>query len=281
MAAVVRAILLDGEARNLSVATASASAGKQREPLLRITGPARTFLASDNSGTFSEAGTIAMTITTQNPHHFSGRRVWLDFSGNTNATPATNPSTGSYTVLTTVPSATTFTVNAPSHGQRDVHPGGELQHDHRQHPRPGGQRRGVPQICICHGRCRDRRHLHGDLGVPTSSFVHRRHARHGPDDGRQRHRRLAEARRATTPSPTRPARPSARSPSPPIPTPTSTSATAIWLIVARGQAVDGFRVDRRQRDRRAAFHRGQPPRSTTPRPASARSRPTRSACLRR
>ena len=42
LAAVVRAILLDGEARNPALATAST--GKQREPILRVTGPARTFL---------------------------------------------------------------------------------------------------------------------------------------------------------------------------------------------------------------------------------------------
>ena len=114
MAAVIRAILLDGEARNASLAAASKSFGKQREPILRITGPARTFLAADNSGTYSEAGTIGMTVTTANPHHYTaGDSVWLDFSVNTGATPATNPSTGSYSVAS-VPSATTFTINAPS-----------------------------------------------------------------------------------------------------------------------------------------------------------------------
>ncbi len=114
MAAVVKAILLDGEARNFSLAQASTSAGKQREPLLRIVAPGRTFLAADNTGTFSESGTVAMTINTANPHHFSaGDYVWLDFSVNTGATPANNPSTGSYYV-SAVPSATSLTVSAPS-----------------------------------------------------------------------------------------------------------------------------------------------------------------------
>ncbi len=114
MTAVVKTILLDGEARNVSAALASTTTGKQREPLLRITGPGRTFLASDNAGSFTQSGAVAMTINTANPHHFSaGDYVWLDFSVNNGATPANNPTTGNYYV-SAVPSATSLTVSAQS-----------------------------------------------------------------------------------------------------------------------------------------------------------------------
>ena len=114
MAAVIKTILLDGEARNTPAALASKTSGKQREPILRITGPARSFLTADNSGSFSESGAVGMTITTVNPHRFvANDPVWLDFSVNTGATPATNPSSGTYSVGTVL-DAKTFTVNAPS-----------------------------------------------------------------------------------------------------------------------------------------------------------------------
>ncbi len=118
MAAVITAILLDGEARNPSVAKASASFGKQREPLLRVAGPGRTFLASSNSGTYSQSGTAVTTVTTAGPQSFSaGDNVWLDFSVNDTGTPAVapanNPTTGSYNVLSSpAPTSNSFSVNA-------------------------------------------------------------------------------------------------------------------------------------------------------------------------
>jgi uncharacterized protein (DUF1800 family) len=118
MAAVVRAILLDGEARNPAVAAANAASGKQREPLLRIAAPARTFLSSSNSGTYSQSGSQVMNITTNNPaEHSAGDTVWLDFSPNDTGTPpvqpANNPSTGAYSILSSpAPTANSFSVNA-------------------------------------------------------------------------------------------------------------------------------------------------------------------------
>lgn len=118
MAAVVRAILLDGEARNPAIAQANPAAGKQREPLLRIAAPARTFLSSSNSGTYSQAGSQVMTITSSNPNlHTGGDSVWLDFSPNATGSPpvapVTNPSTAAYTVLSSpAPTANSFAVNA-------------------------------------------------------------------------------------------------------------------------------------------------------------------------
>ncbi len=111
LAAVVRAILLDGEARNSAQALASTSFGKQREPIMRITGPARAFPSVTNlTGTYSQAGTNVITVTTSSPHLLSsGYSVFLDFSANNTAI---DPGTNGYTVLTTpAPTATTFAIN--------------------------------------------------------------------------------------------------------------------------------------------------------------------------
>jgi len=118
MAAVVRAILLDGEARNPAVAEANAASGKQREPLLRIAAPARTFLSSSNTGTYSQSGSQVMTITTTNANqHSGGDYVWLDFSPNDTGSPpvapTNNPTTATYQVLSSpAPTANSFSVNA-------------------------------------------------------------------------------------------------------------------------------------------------------------------------
>jgi uncharacterized protein (DUF1800 family) len=117
MSAVISAILLDSEARDPSVASAALASGKQREPLLRIAAPARTFLASSNSGTFSQTGGPLITITTTQPHNFTaGDTVWLDFTVNATGSPAVepynDPTTGNYKVIAT-PTPTTFTVYNP------------------------------------------------------------------------------------------------------------------------------------------------------------------------
>jgi len=118
MAAVIRAILLDGEARNPAVAAANAASGKQREPLLRIAAPSRTFLSSSNTGAYSQSGSQVMTITTNNATERSGGdSVWLDFSPNATGTPpvqpVNNPTTGPYTVLSSpAPTSNSFSVNA-------------------------------------------------------------------------------------------------------------------------------------------------------------------------
>ncbi len=118
LGAVIKAILLDGEARSATIAQSLNSFGKQREPLFRIAAPARTFLAQSRSGTYSQTGTQVITVTTSTPHLLgTGNSVALDFSANTTGTPATelpsNPTSTNYTVLTTpAPTATTFAVNA-------------------------------------------------------------------------------------------------------------------------------------------------------------------------
>lgn len=117
MSAVISAILLDSEARDSSLAAASVGLGKQREPLLRIACPARTFLASSNSGTYSQTGGPLITITTTQPHNFTaGDTVWLDFTVNATGTPPVepynDPTTATYKVIAT-PTPTTFTVYTP------------------------------------------------------------------------------------------------------------------------------------------------------------------------
>jgi uncharacterized protein (DUF1800 family) len=114
MQAVIRAILLDGEARNTALpAQLANTSGKQREPLLRITGPARAFPSVGNTGTFAQAGGPAIAITTSVPHRLAaGNGVMLDFTGNT-PLPPNNPTSQGYTVLNNpAPTATTFSVTA-------------------------------------------------------------------------------------------------------------------------------------------------------------------------
>ena len=117
LAAVVRAILLDGEARDPALATASA--GKQREPILRVTGPARTFLHTGSAGTYAQNGNvITVTLAAGSPPSrlASGDAVGLDFNVDTTGTPPKrqwwSPTTGNYTVQSTpAPTATSFSVN--------------------------------------------------------------------------------------------------------------------------------------------------------------------------
>ena len=114
------AILLDGEVRNLAAGSATSS-GKQREHLLRIAAPARTFPYTAYSGTYSQAaGSPYLTVTLGSGaanRFVVNDLVGLDFSGNATGTPPTlpynNPTNGSYKVLgTPTPTATSFAVTA-------------------------------------------------------------------------------------------------------------------------------------------------------------------------
>ncbi len=118
LAAVVRAILLDGEARN-PVAGLNTS-GKQREPLLRIAAPARTFPYTAASGTYSQGGPVMnITLAAGSPPSRLAAydSVALDFSANLTAappaSPSLNPGSGAYTVLPSpAPTANSFSVLA-------------------------------------------------------------------------------------------------------------------------------------------------------------------------
>jgi hypothetical protein len=109
MKAVIQAILLDYEARS-SAAYTLPTYGKQREPLIRVTGPARAFSPpTPISGTYLESGDRPITITTSSIHRLiNNDTIFLDF---TDPSGQPEPNTQAYGVTVTGP--TTFTVNAP------------------------------------------------------------------------------------------------------------------------------------------------------------------------
>ena len=91
LSAVLKQILLDGEARNSAAAQDTATTfgkqfGKQREPLLRVAGPARSFPSVPYTGTYAQLTGLEsnkLRIVTTTPNDFSsGFTVSLDFSGN-------------------------------------------------------------------------------------------------------------------------------------------------------------------------------------------------------
>lgn len=108
--AVITAILLDYEARSPAMLTES-TYGKQREPLLKVTGVARAFPSpAPNGGTYSESGTQTISITTTNTHRLNnGDVIALTFT-DTSGNPA--PPNGNYSITST--GTNTFNVNAPN-----------------------------------------------------------------------------------------------------------------------------------------------------------------------
>ncbi len=77
MKEVFRAILLDYEARD-PAAAADPRYGKQREPLLRVTGPARSFPVADIPNcTYRQIGFQNILVTTPIPHRLAGETVRL------------------------------------------------------------------------------------------------------------------------------------------------------------------------------------------------------------
>ena len=110
MQAVIKAILLDYEARSTNVLALS-TYGKQREPLLRVTATARAFPAPPAmTATYSESGDRTITLTTPTAHRLNNNDTILlsftDTSGNA------APPSQSYSVTAT--GTNTFTVNAPN-----------------------------------------------------------------------------------------------------------------------------------------------------------------------
>ena len=112
MQAVIKAILLDYEARNAGEITKPAF-GKQREPLLRVAAAGRAFRPGTFAGTYSQTGTRTITIdlTPAGTAHklASGNNVLLEF------TPATGvaPWTGTYGITSV--DTDTFTVQATNY----------------------------------------------------------------------------------------------------------------------------------------------------------------------
>ena len=107
MQAVIKAILLDYEARSTNMIT-EPTFGKQREPLLRATAPARAFPPPGiTSGTYGQNGTQTITITNTAPHRLvTGDTVLLTF---TDTSGYAAPTSQGYSVTTTSP--TNFTIN--------------------------------------------------------------------------------------------------------------------------------------------------------------------------
>jgi uncharacterized protein (DUF1800 family) len=112
MKAVIKAILLDYEARSNSAAI-KPDFGKQREPLLRYAAAGRAFRQNAASGTYTQNGSHVINITMPNKLA-SGNNVFLEFPHPEPFTPGdTTPTTENYVVLSTpAPTPTSFSVNA-------------------------------------------------------------------------------------------------------------------------------------------------------------------------
>jgi uncharacterized protein (DUF1800 family) len=112
---VFRAILLDNEARS-ATAAADPKFGKQREPLLRVTGPARAFPAADfPNSDYSQSGTGTITITTPTPHRLiSGDNVRLSNFVDAGGIAAQAPTTQTYPIGNVTANSFTVSNNATS-----------------------------------------------------------------------------------------------------------------------------------------------------------------------
>lgn len=113
MKAVIKAILLDYEARSL-VAASAPGYGKQREPVIRVTQFARAFRPENNfAGTYDQDGGLILVNTQVTSHRLAnGQKVLLGFSGA--GTPATD---ADYSVS----SAVALTTNTFAVRTRDAH----------------------------------------------------------------------------------------------------------------------------------------------------------------
>ena len=106
MVAIVKAILLDHEARSATLLTQQGY-GKQREPISRVTAVGRAFPApAPVTGSYTQVGNL-ITVTTGAPHLYaSGNTAFLDFSGGV----PSDPDDAAYTLSNVT--ATGFTARA-------------------------------------------------------------------------------------------------------------------------------------------------------------------------
>jgi len=107
---VFRAILLDYEARSTDSA-ADSKFGKQREPLLRVTGPARSFPAPTfPNSSYTQSGSGTLLVTTPTAHRLiNGDSVRLADFVDTGGASARVPTTQGYTIGSVTPNS--FIVN--------------------------------------------------------------------------------------------------------------------------------------------------------------------------
>ncbi|MDZ4404480.1 DUF1800 family protein [Prosthecobacter sp.] len=113
MQAVIKAILLDFEARSSAESTKPAF-GKQREPVMRVANAARAFRLNGASGTYSQTGSHVIAVTMANKLA-GGNTVYLSFPRTVEPFQAgdTTPNSDTYTVLSTpAPTSSLFYVNA-------------------------------------------------------------------------------------------------------------------------------------------------------------------------
>jgi uncharacterized protein (DUF1800 family) len=108
--AVVKAILLDFDARSIA-ARADATYGKQREPILRVTAPARAFQPPQPyTATYTQMGDRAITIATPSVHRQNnGDVVFLNF---TDGSGQPVPAAAGYSIANAI-ATNKFTINAP------------------------------------------------------------------------------------------------------------------------------------------------------------------------
>ena len=124
---VFRAILLDYEART-TTAAADPQFGKQREPLLRLTAPARSFPAAAFPGSsYRQIGHLPMLVTTPIPHRLiNGETIALNTLVDSDADPTKLPTAQSYTTKNTTPAYSLngptgiATITAPGHQAGDL-----------------------------------------------------------------------------------------------------------------------------------------------------------------
>ncbi len=117
MTAVIKAILLDYEARSASFLTQGGVGqqgyGKQREPVARVTALARAFPApAAVSGTYAQSVSLITVNTGANHLYSAGNTVYLDFDASTSGD-AGAPADATYTIVS-VPTPTSFTVRTRS-----------------------------------------------------------------------------------------------------------------------------------------------------------------------
>ncbi|MFO1483819.1 MAG: DUF1800 family protein [Verrucomicrobiaceae bacterium] len=113
MQAVIKAVLLDYEARSPQMITIPAF-GKQREPVMRVAAAGRAFRLEGASGSYSQSNSHVINITGMPNKLAGGNSVFLEFQRSGSFVPGdTTPSSEVYTVLSTpAPTATSFSVNA-------------------------------------------------------------------------------------------------------------------------------------------------------------------------
>ena len=118
MKAVIKAILLDYEARSPALVSVPAF-GKQREPIMRVANAARAFRPANVTGSYSQTGTNVIEINTGSTPHLlqANNSVFLEFTDTTGDPAKPAPTTGTYTVLSS-PAPTTsapykYYINAP------------------------------------------------------------------------------------------------------------------------------------------------------------------------